>query len=84
MSGDGERRKRVPSITSLVAFAMIVLTLYVLSPGPLTALADAGYISEEGVSGTVLRVVYWPLHWCYENFDWFETLYEWYVSLWTD
>ena len=66
-----------PSRTSLVAFGMIVtLVLYVLSIGPLSALADAGYISP------AWAIVYWPLHLCYDRSESFASALDWYIDLW--
>ena len=75
--------RRKPSLTSLIAFGMI-FAAYVLSPGPLAALVDAGHIQEDGAWGIPVRVVYWPLHVCYENIEWVESSYDWYVELWID
>ena len=72
-----------PSLTSLVAFGMIVVLpiLYVLSIGPLEALDDSGYIS---VNLVWARAVYWPLGWCCERSESFASAIDWYIDLWTD
>ena len=74
-----------PSLTSLVAFGVILLAGYILSPGPALALAFA--LSEEGDFPPdelmlFYEVVYWPIDWCCDNAEWVETFYDWYLELW--
>ena len=66
MHGESDKRNR-PSVTSLIAFAIIVVGGYVLSPGLIVPLEKAGYLDNEGALTRFVEVFYWPLGWCYDN-----------------
>ena len=78
---DSDKRSK-PSYTSLVAFGFVVMFVYVLSPGLVVPLANAGYLPENGVLSRVLPVVYVPLTWAYENVECVGSFYDWYFDLW--
>ena len=66
----------------------MLLVAYPLSIGPVAWLGMHGYIpcvDESSIPSLdrFLIVVYWPLKVLSDNFDPFQRLTEWYVSLWT-
>ena len=73
-----EERRR-PSITSLVAFGMVVVPiLYVLAPGPL---ARYGPVESDRFTD-VYFAVFGPIVWAYEKSPIVEGFYDWYFRLW--
>ena len=83
MSETSGRRK--PSFTSLVAFVIILATVYVLSPGIVILAANHGHFLEEDSSTSkTLGVVWRPIWWSHERAEWVRTFYDWYFGLLID
>ena len=62
----------------VMAFVAVVL-FYSLSVGPASLLFEKNLISEE-----LLIAVYYPFVILSGEYDWFESILDWYISLWTD
>ena len=75
----------MPSFTSLVAFGIILVALYVLSPGILILFANHGYLLEEGSRADDALNIFWrPISWSGERAESVRTFYEWYFELLAD
>lgn len=80
MSGTSFLRK--PSFTSLVVLVIIILSLYVLSPGTVVVLANHGYLVEDGSQvSNALDVIWRPIWWSAERVECVATFYQWYFDL---
>jgi hypothetical protein len=77
----GPENRKSPSITSLIAFAMIIFGGYLLSPGLLVPLDNAGYLDDDNALTEFIEVFYWPVEWCYDNVDWVESFYDAYFEM---
>ena len=74
-------RPRRRSINGAIGWAALILGLYVLSPPPLAyVLMSAFPEREEDIEG-ILRPLYSPLQWLYDNYERVERFYDWYGSL---
>jgi hypothetical protein len=64
---------------------IILLTLYVLSPGIVIVMANHGIIMEEGShASNVLDVIWKPISWSVERAEWVRDFYDWYLELLID
>jgi hypothetical protein len=74
-------RKR-PPVVPLVAVGVLALlpVLYVAAIGPLAALFQHGYITENSTVGNLLEVIYLPLLVCSQSCPPLESFLEWYIK----
>jgi hypothetical protein len=78
---DSERKRGGWGQRVAVAFAL--LTLYLLSVGPVFWLACHGYISFDTFR-QIRDTFYLPLTWCYYQSEWFAEHVEWYLDFFGD
>jgi hypothetical protein len=70
--------RRFSPAAALVAIAAILLPLgYVLSTGPVVALAKKGYVSPD-----FTHVIYWPLQFLYDHWEPAKAFFDSYLHLW--
>jgi hypothetical protein len=78
---EAKERSSGAIVIALALLVMLVLpVMYILSIGPVAALARNGYLSEGALA--VLSVVYAPLEYVAESSDWTQQWAEWYISFW--
>lgn len=73
-------RMRRPWLVA-VSIALLLISLYVLSTGPVSWLYNHSYISLE-TSAWIGNTLYPPLRWCTDHSESFRKLLAWYTSLW--
>jgi hypothetical protein len=76
--GDDDQKRQRSSLAVLLTVAVSLLpVVYVLAIGPIIALVDQNYISDDAY-----LFVYWPLIALYENCPPVQAPLDWYVDLW--
>jgi hypothetical protein len=69
------------TVAVAIAAFLVLLALYVLSPGPtIWLLTQAGVQDNEAIVKCFV-VLYTPVIWLYENFPAVHNAYDWYFSL---
>ena len=79
---DDPKNSRISSSVAVAVVAfLILLVVYILSPGPMIWLLTQTGIQENEIAGKCVFVFYAPLIWLYEKFPVVHRAYDWYFSL---
>lgn len=78
---DTDEPKASTGVLAWMGVALLLLALYILSPGPLRLLVEKGFVDRNSYFAKVIGILLMPLEWAYRHNDIIRVLYDAYFSL---